>query len=811
MDSELQNVTRPWLEPIAIGDLIGELRDAGYNIGVSQCIAVQDMILGMLAMGETFQEPYRLRGLLSPILCTSPSEQRAFPQHYDRWVQRLHPGKPKSVERDEKAKQFERELKNAERNSHRVRIWAVSTSLASAVIAAITAAVGASLFPPFLLLLGSISIAVAVLHQVPQAHLFLLRHSSDERRAPTISSIGASARELLPISCLFASVRRLRQRVEVLSRKLDIGQTVEATIHRAGWFTPIYKHMRVPAEYMVLVDRASFRDQQARLVRTMLDRLVENDVFVEIYYFNGDPRICLSDAEGQSARLLRDVAARGPEQRLVIFSDAARFFDPQTGELEPWTALFSSWSHRALLMPGMPEHWGYRERELANQFTVLPATLDGLSAFADFIANGRRYEASELSGRGDFPEELRTRPRYWTEDAAPPQASVDVMLHSLHDYLGHAGYFWLCACAVYQELSWDLTLYLGDTLHDEDRHKLLNLHVLSDLTRLPWFRTAYMPDWLRSRLIATLRLQQKHDVRAALRDLLITAVQGTPNSISLEIARQHEPFVSSLITPLLWLLSRRSEPSSPLRDRVFVDFMMSWEWHRLIRQILIRMLPWQERQSVRGRSTPHPLHTASSETPSLAPHTSWRDEALIRLLDIVGSLIILVLALPVMIVAGVLIKITSAGPVFYKQERVGQGGKLFTLYKFRTMIDNAEKHMGPVWASYDDDRVTPVGRVLRRMNLDELPQLFNILRGDMSLVGPRPERPFFVERHKALQGMRLVVKPGLTGLAQVRSYYDLRPAHKVKYDHWYVQNRSFFLNISILLQTIPLLFSRKRA
>ena len=199
----------------------------------------------------------------------------------------------------------------------------------------------------------------------------------------------------------------------------------------------------------------------------------------------------------------------------------------------------------------------------------------------------------------------------------------------------------------------------------------------------------------------------------------------------------------------------------------------------------------------------------SSAVPRPVAQAARSGEFLIRLLDIVGSLIILVLALPVMIVAGVLIKVTSAGPVFYKQERVGQGGRLFMLYKFRTMIDNAEKQIGPVWASPDDHRVTPVGRILRRMRLDELPQLLNILWGDMSLVGPRPERPFFVERHQALQGVRLAVKPGLTGLAQVRSYYNLKPAHKARYDYLYIQNRSLFLNISILLQTIPVLFAKK--
>lgn len=189
--------------------------------------------------------------------------------------------------------------------------------------------------------------------------------------------------------------------------------------------------------------------------------------------------------------------------------------------------------------------------------------------------------------------------------------------------------------------------------------------------------------------------------------------------------------------------------------------------------------------------------------------TSKIAEVLIRLLDVVGSLAILSLMFPAMLVTALLVKLTSRGPLLYRQERVGKNGQVFGLYKFRTMIKDAEKHVGPVWASKDDDRITPVGRILRRTRLDELPQLYNILCGHMSLVGPRPERPFFVERHKALQGARLVVKPGLTGLAQIRSFYDLKPAHKVKYDYIYIQKRSLLLNIYILLQTIPVLFTKK--
>lgn len=217
-----------------------------------------------------------------------------------------------------------------------------------------------------------------------------------------------------------------------------------------------------------------------------------------------------------------------------------------------------------------------------------------------------------------------------------------------------------------------------------------------------------------------------------------------------------------------------------------------------------RVLPLRPSYASAREKTPPSEGTTAGR--GATPRTG---EFLIRLLDVVGSLALLILAMPVMMISALLIRITSRGPVFYTQERIGQGGRVFTLYKFRTMIDDAEKHVGPVLATQDDERVTPVGRILRRMRIDELPQIYNVLRGDMSLVGPRPERAFFIERHKALQGVRLSVKPGLTGLAQVRSYYNLKPAHKVRYDYLYIQNRSFLLNVSILLQTIPVLFGKK--
>ena len=185
------------------------------------------------------------------------------------------------------------------------------------------------------------------------------------------------------------------------------------------------------------------------------------------------------------------------------------------------------------------------------------------------------------------------------------------------------------------------------------------------------------------------------------------------------------------------------------------------------------------------------------------------EEFLIRILDVLGSLAILVLSLPLTILAVVLIKLTSKGPVIYRQQRVGKDGKIFTLYKLRTMIKDAEKQLGPVLASEHDPRVIKVGRFLRSTRLDELPQLVNVILGQMSLVGPRPERPYFVKRHKALMEIRLAVRPGLTGLAQIRNAYDLHPQHKIKYDYLYIQRRSLILNLYILAKTISVVLLKK--
>lgn len=188
-----------------------------------------------------------------------------------------------------------------------------------------------------------------------------------------------------------------------------------------------------------------------------------------------------------------------------------------------------------------------------------------------------------------------------------------------------------------------------------------------------------------------------------------------------------------------------------------------------------------------------------------------------RLFDIVCATFLLLLALPTMVVTAILIFLESGGPVLYFQERVGLDGRLFNVVKFRSMQTDAEQDGKPRWASATDDRVTRVGRVIRKLRIDELPQLFSVLRGDMSLVGPRPERPYFVDKltqELPYYAVRHSVKPGVTGWAQVRYHYGASvedSAEKLQYDLYYVKNHTLFLDLLVLFETVGVVLMGKGA
>ena len=196
---------------------------------------------------------------------------------------------------------------------------------------------------------------------------------------------------------------------------------------------------------------------------------------------------------------------------------------------------------------------------------------------------------------------------------------------------------------------------------------------------------------------------------------------------------------------------------------------------------------------------------------------SWRRTAVKRLFDIVAASFLLLLAAPVMLLTMLMIILEDGFSVFYRQERVGLDGRLFNVIKFRSMRKDAESDGQPRWATANDDRVTRIGRIIRKLRIDELPQLYSVLTGDMSLVGPRPERPYFVDqltRDVPFYAVRHSVKPGVTGWAQVSYHYGSTvddSIQKLQYDLFYVKNHSLFLDVVILFQTVGVVLTGKGA
>jgi exopolysaccharide biosynthesis polyprenyl glycosylphosphotransferase len=179
-----------------------------------------------------------------------------------------------------------------------------------------------------------------------------------------------------------------------------------------------------------------------------------------------------------------------------------------------------------------------------------------------------------------------------------------------------------------------------------------------------------------------------------------------------------------------------------------------------------------------------------------------------RLFDLAVSIVLLLICLPLLLLAVICIYLESGLPVLYRQERVGRGARVFTLYKLRSMRRDAESNGTAQWAATNDDRTTRVGRFLRKSRIDELPQIFNVLKGEMSFVGPRPERPVFVDqlvKQIPFYALRHSVKPGITGWAQVRYSYGASvddAVEKLQHDLYYLKNNSLFLDIMIMLATV---------
>ncbi len=300
----------------------------------------------------------------------------------------------------------------------------------------------------------------------------------------------------------YTAARLMRRRQVGEFHRLDVNATIAATVESLGYPKFRYRPDSKPPEYLALIDRASFRDHQAQLFGNLTSALEQEGLFVARYFYDGDPRVCCNEA-GDCFHLV-ELRDKYPGDRLLIFGNGEKMIDPVTGKLESWAAALLEWQDHAVLTPESAAGWGLREITLADQFILLPATIEGLLAVVD------HFEST-------VSRELRS----WRQDAieAPPRELEQAgIIEALRNYLGEETFQWLCACAVYPELHWDLTMYLA-SLPCMDKELVKEKNLLR-LIRLPWFRSGAMPDDLRWLLIRELDRDKEKVIRSAIIELL---------------------------------------------------------------------------------------------------------------------------------------------------------------------------------------------------------------------------------------------------------------------------------------------------
>ena len=410
--------------------------------------------------------------------------------------------------------------------------------------------------------------------------LFLRRYGTTTQ--PELQNISLAdfdiEQELFPTMIFMQIARNLRRRIPIPSNQLDIEKTIDATLRQGGWLKPIYRNYQILPEYLFLVNRTSFQDHQAQFIEEIIERLKKENVLIISYFFDDDPLICFS-SNGESLPLrLDEIISKYPQHYLVLVSDTENFFSVISGELEPWVSQLITWQSRAFLTPKSTINWGYQEFQIAQEFMILPATPQGLELFSQKPWSRDNSKPLSFQERGlergstiPVPQTLRIQTYRWLERNSPEPEQIETMLVLLQKYLGNDSFYWFCACAVFPELQWYITIYLGNVLKTEAGQSLLQVCSLNNLVRLPWFRSGYIPDWLRVYLIKKLTFEQEQEIRTALQNLLNQANNSSELQNLLNQANNSSEKGLKLLSIVTKLV--KASEDSPLQDYLFLDFM----------------------------------------------------------------------------------------------------------------------------------------------------------------------------------------------------------------------------------------------
>lgn len=658
---------------------INELRNTGYNISTAQFIAVQKLILTLAKQGKLPSELVFLKTLIAPILCHTHKEQQAFSLHFDNWVQ--------SIKVSEEIRHSEQNAISDTQHPQKVRSpqkWAIITIITIAILIGSWVVHRFSPEIPFTktpdITKPSPSLPEPILPEPILPKSETPPPSSEPQASPDLPAETSESPEpqtyfwwlLLVLPLIFSilvyfwrrylarlylarkytsiqpdiqklpvktieknifqpfqlshSAQQLRKHIAVESNQVDVTASVEKTIAAGGWFTPVPGTIKRRPEYLVLIDRLTFKDHQTKLVDTLIQQLLDEEVLMNRYYFDATPRRCYPENQHLAPLTLTELAEHYPTHKLLIFSDGNGFINSITGKIVPWIQQLSIWTYRALFTLETPQQWGYREQVLKEEadFLIMPANEAGLKFLVEQInANTQQSYQSPLWQRARknlaFPEYLQENFNRWLERHTPEPEVLNELLTQIKSFLGTEGYYWFCACAVYPELHWQVTLYLGNNLNSEPGKTLLtkghldedpSSNNLAKLARLPWFRYGYMPDWLREPLIKDLSSQQKDtEVHTTLEKLLQT--------ITLDNTSETADKTSATTLNIAHEQPKRRTKRSPLKEHVFVKFMA-------------------DKLAVKLPESARRFMLKSVKLPIISANTVWKITTIILLVTILG-------------------------------------------------------------------------------------------------------------------------------------------------------------------------------
>jgi hypothetical protein len=598
--AERASSTTALIEIDRLYEFLGNLQTSGYELDARHYIALSDLLMFLIARGEPLDD-LNLKTLIAPVICSTPTEQEDFYSRFDRWYRSLQPTLPDvssgeplpSPEKAQKPARFPLRLRISWlwivfafgivivlalipfARIYRERVYLIFGKTVIAFVSQNLVAYGG-----ILIFLGLAAWLGGVLWKRYRENQYITREASSEEPVHRKVPVTAYLQEVLPPMQFKPVVSALRRRVRVPSKEVDVNRTIETTLQSNNWLEVVYRQRHFMPEYVVLIDRKSRHDQQARFVQEVLQHLALDGVWLHQYEFSGDPRLCFPMDHKDVPLHLKDVQARHPDARLLVFSGATELKHPLTGHLQDWVESLSQWGESAIFTPDRIHRSLYEELQ-ERDLTVLPMSLEGLASLV------RAFEQDSFgfqSSRGPaLPAPLLERPLRWTGRDAPTEPEIASLLQQLRRFLGENGFYWLCACTVYPELRWELTLFLGSALRDDRGRTLLDPEILVRLARLPWFRHGYMPDWMRLALIQTLNPGQEALIRDAIARLLSTAFQG--EGFDLLFSRKaSEPFAKKT-RRFLDALTRNSPPGSALNDHIFLKFLATSRLKRLAVQI----------------------------------------------------------------------------------------------------------------------------------------------------------------------------------------------------------------------------------